>query len=367
MSGQERRAGRAAGRDSIGAMVKRNGARVACAIAAVAAALAIPMGARAAEPVRLILDTDIGNDIDDTLALAMIHALENRGEVQLLAVTITKDNVYAAPFVDLMNTYYGRPDIPVGVVRGGKTMDTTAMLQVPAEMKLSDGQPAFPHRLKSGNDAPEAVALLTKVLAEQPDHSVTIAQIGFSTNLARLVKSPGGRDLVARKVKLLCLMAGNFGPKPEPEYNIYTDAAAAKDLLAEWPTEMVFSGFEIGITVMFPYADIERNFAYTANHPVVTAFKAFAKPGEDRANYDSTAVLEAIRGDRGYFELSQPGRVSLGEKNLTVFTPDPQGKCRYMILKPESRMRVQELLVTLTSEPPRQSSLTEPSSRRVQF
>jgi len=326
-----------------------------------------PPAAMAAEPVRLILETDIGNDIDDTLALALIHALENRGEVELLAVTITKDNLYAAPFVSLMDTYYGRPEIPIGVVHDGKAKDTTAMLEVPVEMKLGNGQPVFPHRLKNGNDASEAVALLKQVLAGQPDHSVTIAQIGFSTNLSRLVSSPEGKELVEKKVKLLCLMAGNFGPKPQPEYNIYTDAEAAKNLLANWPTDMIFSGFEIGITVMFPYADIERDFQYASQHPVVAAFKAFAKPGEDRPNYDSTAVLEAIRGDRGYFELSERGRVTLDEKNITVFTPDPQGNCRYMILKPENRARVQELLVTLSSEPPEQKLLSGTASQRVTF
>jgi inosine-uridine nucleoside N-ribohydrolase len=343
------------------------GGRTVCILLGFAAVAAInPVGARAAEPVRLILDTDIGNDIDDTLALAAIHALSNRGEVQLLAVTITKDNPYAAVFVDVMNTYYGRPEIPIGVVRDGKTKDSTAMLETPVEQRHSNGQPVFPRRLKSGKDAPEAVSVLRRVLAEQPDHSVTIVQIGFSTNLARLVKSSEGRELVEKKVKLLCLMAGNFSAKPEREYNIYTDAKAAKELLEEWPTEMIFSGFEIGITVMFPYADIEKDFQYAANHPVVSAFKAFAKPGEDRANYDSTAVLEAIRGDRGYFELSERGRVTLGGHDITKFTPDPQGKCRYMILKPENRARVQEALVTLASEPP-QGGMVKSGAGRVTF
>jgi inosine-uridine nucleoside N-ribohydrolase len=343
------------------------GAQAVCILLAVAAAVAIdPVGAMAAEPVKLILDTDIGNDIDDTLALAAIHALADRGEVQLLAVTITKDNPYAAPFVDLMNTYYGRPEIPIGVVRDGKTKDTTAMLETPVELRHSNGQPIFPRRLKSGKDTPEAVSVLRRVLAEQPDHSVTIVQIGFSTNLARLVKSSEGKELVEKKVKLLCLMAGNFSAKPEREYNIYTDAKAAKELLAEWPTEMIFSGFEIGIVVMFPYADIDKDFQYAANHPVVSAFKAFAKPGEDRANYDSTAVLEAIRGDRGYFELSERGRVTIGDHDVTKFTPDPQGRCRYMILKPENRARVQEALVTLSSEPP-QGGMVKLGAGRVTF
>jgi inosine-uridine nucleoside N-ribohydrolase len=185
-----------------------------------------------AEPVRLILDTDIGNDIDDTFALAMIHALQNRGEVHLLAVTITKDNQYAAPFVNLVNTFYGRPDIPIGTVRHGKTPEDNAMIQGPAQRRDGEGRYLYPHRLQNGSEAPEAVELLTRILQEQPDSSITIVQIGFSTNLARLLQSPGGNDLVRRKVKLLSVMGGNF-VDPKPEYNIYTDPESARILFAQ--------------------------------------------------------------------------------------------------------------------------------------
>src|SRR5215475_12515339 len=75
----------------------------------------------AAQPANIIFDTDIGNDVDDALALAMLHALESRGEAHLAAVTVTKDNRYAAPFIDLVDTFYGRPEIPIGMVRNGKT------------------------------------------------------------------------------------------------------------------------------------------------------------------------------------------------------------------------------------------------------
>ncbi len=72
-------------------------------------------------PVPLIFDTDIGNDVDDVLALGVIHALQSRGECELLAVTITKDNPLAASFTDAVNTFYGRGDIPIGVCRSGVT------------------------------------------------------------------------------------------------------------------------------------------------------------------------------------------------------------------------------------------------------
>ena len=83
--------------------------------------LAMETPAMAVDPVRLIFDTDIGNDVDDVLALGVIHALQSRGQCQLLAVTITKDQPLAAEFVDAVNTFYGRGDIPIGMVRDGVT------------------------------------------------------------------------------------------------------------------------------------------------------------------------------------------------------------------------------------------------------
>ena len=77
----------------------------------------------------------MGNDVDDALALAIIHSLESRAEAKLLAVTITKDNRFAAPYIDLVNTFYGRPDIPVGMVRNGKTPEDSPMIRVPVERK----------------------------------------------------------------------------------------------------------------------------------------------------------------------------------------------------------------------------------------
>ena len=55
-----------------------------------------------AEPTKLIFDTDMGNDIDDAMALAIIHQLERRGAVDLLAVTSTKDHPLSAAFIPAM-------------------------------------------------------------------------------------------------------------------------------------------------------------------------------------------------------------------------------------------------------------------------
>ena len=98
-----------------------------------------------AEPVKLILDTDMGNDADDAQALALIHAFQNRGLVDLLAVTSSKDHPLSAAFIDAVNTFYGRPDIPVGAVRDGATKDERKFLGI-ANTQGRTRQPHLPAR-----------------------------------------------------------------------------------------------------------------------------------------------------------------------------------------------------------------------------
>ncbi len=59
-----------------------------------------------APPVKIIFDTDIGNDVDDALAMGVLHSLMTRGNCELLAVTTTKADKEAGPFVDLTAVLY---------------------------------------------------------------------------------------------------------------------------------------------------------------------------------------------------------------------------------------------------------------------
>ncbi len=309
-------------------------------------------------PVSLILDTDIGNDIDDALALAMIHDLEDRGEAKLLAVTVCKDNPWAAVYVDVVNHFYGRPDIPIGVVRNGKTPDDGYVRTV-AERKVN-GKFVYPRKLKSGADAPEAVGLLRKTLAAQPDGSVVIVSIGFMTNLARLLASGpddasslSGTDLVKRKVRLYCMMAGAFNPNADPEYNVFIDADAAREVLGHWPTPIIATGYEVGLAITYPASSIEKDFGYVKNHPIVEAYRAFGQMPYDRPCWDLTAVMYAVRSDSGYFGLSQSGAVMLDPSNVTKFAENSSGKHRYLTVTPEQVTRLREAFTLLVSSPPR--------------
>lgn len=319
----------------------------------------------AAEPVKLIFDTDMGNDVDDVMALAMIHTLQSRGACELLAVTLTKDHPQAAAFVDAVNTFYGRGDIPIGVVRGGAATDPGKFNKL-ADEKRPDGSFRYPHDLATGADAPEATGLIRKLLAAEADGSVVIVQVGFFTNLARLLDSPpdahsplAGRELVKRKVKLLSVMAGAFQTidwnTRYQEYNVKLDVPAARKLSREWPTEVVWSGFEIGIAAAYPHTSIERDFEYVKHHPLKEAYLLYSPPPHDRPTWDPTAVLYAVLPDRGYFSVSPLGRVTVEDDAATVFRPamkNDEVKHRYLAMNAEQTARVREAIVQLCVAPP---------------
>lgn len=295
----------------------------------------------------VIFDTDMGNDVDDALALALLHALETRGECRIVAVTITKDNPWAAPYIDLVNTFYKRPDIPIGMVKGSRiTPEDSPMIRVPAERKRPNGMFVYPHKLLSGNDAPDAIGVLRSALEREPDGSVTIVQVGFSTNLAHLLAKD--RDLVARKVKLLVMMAGNFA-KPDPEFNIKMDIPSAQKLLGDWPTPIVLSGFEIGESMLFPAANIARDFP--GANPIDEAYRNYKKFPYDRPTWDITAALYAVRPDDEYFSLSDRGTVSVDQKGVTKFEGSAEGKHRYLKMNELQRSRALEAMILLSSQP----------------
>ena len=317
----------------------------------------------AAEPVRLVFDTDLGNDVDDSMALAVIHALQNRGECELLAITTTKDNPFVAPMIDLLNIFYGRPDIPIAVVKNGMTTEDGNYNRQVLELKDDDGKLRYPRTRLPENSGklPDAVPFLRKLLANEPDGSVVMIQVGFFTNFARLIDTPAdaispltGKELIAKKVKLLSLMAGAFNEPPGfTEYNVVIDIPSAKKVIAEWPTEMVFSGHEIGRQIQHPGASMKEDYGYVEHHPLKDAYHFYRGLDNSQPTYDLTSVLYAVRPNRGYFELSAPGTVTVQDDGQTTFTSKAGGKHRYMIVNPEHIAMVREAFVQLCSEPPK--------------
>lgn len=285
---------------------------------------------------KVIFETDIGNDVDDALALDMLYKYVEWGQVDLLAVMINKDAPAPAEYMDIMNTWYGHTDIPVGIVRNGSDDPWGQYAQKVVDLKNEDGTPMFARSRKSYDDLPDAHMLYRQILAKQPDASVVIATVGFSTNLARLLDTPAdeyspltGKELVAKKVKLLSAMAGNISELEHHEYNVVKDLPAAVKVFAEWPTEIVVSPFEVGRAIKYPGESIENDFTWAPKHPMVEAYKAYLPMPYDRPTWDLTSVLYAVEGD-SWFTMSEPGRIEITQEGSSVFTSSPDGNVRYM-------------------------------------
>ncbi len=334
-------------------------------------------------PVPLILDTDMGNDIDDALALAMIHALQSRGECELLGVAISKDNPWSPIYTDAVNTFYGRGEIPIGVVRDGVTPnDRTFIKQISSLQR--DGRPLYPRTHGEGGYE-DAVPMLRRLLAAQPDRFVVLIMIGFATNVARLLDSPAddhspldGTSLVRRKVRQVVAMAANFSSHVQQhptldnrEYNIHCDVPAAVRFFNHCPAPVLFCGFEIGEVLLYPATSIENDYNFCPHHPVAEAYRSYKPMPYDRPCWDPATVLAAVRPHAGYFQLSSPGRAHVDEQGIVLFHPQTDGLHHYLILPDTQRDRVLHAIQSLCVQPPGEVrkpvvvTLPPPAARRL--
>ncbi len=313
-------------------------------------------------PVRVVFDTDITGDVDDVLALAMLHTLADRGECVIEAVTVSKINPLAAPFVDAVNTFYGRPDIPIGVTKDAQRRQSKYLKLV--EHKDGD-QWRYPHDLKTGA-APEATRLLRSVLASADDRSITVIQVGLAANLASLIASEpddlsplSGIELVRQKVRLVSVMAGAFRPVGENDHyleaNVRNGIGSMQRFASNWPADVpvIWSDFLIGIAAPYPRESIARDFRYRHHHIVRESYLLHSGPNHDRPTWDLTSVLYAVRPNDSYFDLSPRGTVTVDEDGFTQFHPDSNGRDRYLKMSDEQAIRVIEAQRSLVSQPPR--------------
>jgi hypothetical protein len=325
----------------------------------------VPSGRRlsAQAPVRIIIDTDLAEDVDDAGALAVLHALADRGEAEILGVMLSSRNEWVGPCADAIDTWYGRPDLPIGYQRGhqyGYRNAVDSERETPSKYAEAVAR-EFPHDLERSSDAPDATVLYRRLLAAQPDRSVTIVTVGFLTNLRNLLDSRpdghstlGGEALVKQKVRQWVCMGGIFPggtfPNGGGEYNLMWDTAASVRAVNDWPTPVVFSGFEIGARIKLG----SRLKDTPETNPVRACYWHY-NGLSNREAWDLTAVLYAVRGAGGYWTLSEPGlclmhaRVPFG---FNAWVPSPQGPHRYLIEKMPP-VELGRVLEDLAVQPPR--------------
>ena len=172
---------------------------------------------------KVIIDTDIGDDIDDAYALTLaLH----RPELEILGVTTAWGNT--ALRAQLTSRLLA--------ATGGKNIPVTP--GIPTQAKSIFSQRAW----AVAGPAPAHASAIDFLLsqAKHYPHQITLIAIGPLTNLgAAIDRDPAGFRLFSRVVLMGGSIHRGYGdpratppPPPQPEYNISMDPAAARKLLA---------------------------------------------------------------------------------------------------------------------------------------
>lgn len=305
---------------------------------------------KAVKPVNIIFDSDMGPDYDDVGAIAILHAFADKGEAKILATMASTKYEGVAGVLNVFNTYFGRPNISVGVPKG-------YALELRDFQHWTDTVLArYPHKIKTNEEAEDAVKLYRKILAAQPDNSVTIVTVGFLTNLSNLLNSMGdeyskltGGELVAKKVKSLVCMGGRF--PSGSEFNVMKDAPASQNVYQNWDASIIFSGFEIGVKIKAGLPLIHNDAI--KNSPVKDVF-AMSIPqdkndADGRCSWDETAVLIAVKGYSPYYSLHL-GRIVVADNGNNTW--DEAGTRQGYIVEKIDYKKVQDLINALIMHQP---------------
>ena len=300
----------------------------------------------------VILDTDMGSSTDDPFALELAVRLHKAGVAELAAVMIDRPGADNVAFTDAYLHHHGLDAVPIGTIEG-KTEGQ--LIFVPYSSLVHSN--TLTRATKRTGAVKDAVQLYLDVLKAAPDKSVELCAVGFFTNLMRLLDTPGGADLVARKVKTLRIMAGSFdGALAHPEYNVWGDIPSARRIFASWPTPIVCTPYEVGVRIYYPAAQVRQDFP--AVHPMAKIYACWDPDGprsKSQLMWDPMTVL-GVSDERlgtGFFSKSLEGEVEVDAKGFTTFIPKAGGKTVIQQISLANTMAIRRYLRTLGGGEPK--------------
>ena len=287
----------------------------------------------------VVLDTDLGSSTDDLFALQMLYRYLDQGRCKLLGVVVDRMSEENAAIADVMNTYYGHSEIPIGLERKGiVNPDVWIDYSNLPSYRNDDGTLMFDRSMADYSSVPDGWKLYRQLLAQQPNHSVSIVSIGFLSCLAQLLKSEGdiysplnGVELVRQKVRCAYVMGGNFGPLADPEYNFYQAFYFSKEFFRLWPSDVdiIFSPVEVGQDIEYVPEQVISDISWTDVHPIKQVYMR-CNCNTGQMMWDPMAVINAVLGDQ-LFSLSERGTVQFTDDGHTIFHPSIEGNCRYQL------------------------------------
>lgn len=294
-------------------------------------------------PVNVILDADFGSSTDDLFSLMMLNHFIDEGKVNLKGVIVDREGEKNAGVVDIFNTYYGHPDIPVGLERNG-VKNPRCFIPYNGICDLRDSitnKPLF-KRTFDENKCMDGYKLYRRLLSKAEDNSIIIIAIGFATTMAQLLESKpdeysslNGTDLFARKVKTVYFQGGRFEATDSLcGYNLRAASKCSEAFFKKFPknVDIVFSPSNVGDNMDYTTKDILEDLSSTVQNPIKAVYTYYECDTGQRM-WDVNCVVNAVIGD-GEYKFSPRGYISFverGEESLLLFRNDPTGNARYQL------------------------------------
>ena len=196
---------------------------------------------------RIIFDTDMETDCDDAGALAMLCHAQHAGDARLCGVIADAPGTFVAPCCEEILRHYGL-SLPVGAVYQQEFCDDPRFAEYRAHCGRMSASHFYNRKLAERNgrkdeDYPRAEKMYRHLLAQSPDHSVTVVCVGFLTALAAFLETPGdeisplsGVELMAQKVcRVVSMGDAPYGEDRPVNFNYRMDRTATDIFFSKCP------------------------------------------------------------------------------------------------------------------------------------
>lgn len=294
------------------------------------------------KPVQMILDSDFGSSTDDLFALMMLNHYMDDGLVDLKGIVVDREGEKNAALVDIFNTYYGHPEVPIGLERNGvKNPRCFIPYNGICDLKDAQGTPLFKRSVDTSR-CPEGYKLYRQLLSQADDKSIVVVAIGFATTLAQLFESGAdeysplsGVELFGKKVKSVYIQSGRFEAGDSLSgYNMRAASRQSAIFYDRLPknVDLIMSPSNVGDQIDYLPKDVLVDLSYTEINPIKAVYTHYTCDTGQRM-WDTNCLVQAVLGDAEY-NLSPRGWVTFvdrGEESLMLFKADPQGNARYQL------------------------------------
>jgi len=300
------------------------------------------------KPVKIIFDTDMGSDCDDVGALALLNVYADQGKAEILSCIYSSGKItYGVGIIDAINTYFGKPDIPVGADYDTNIGDPNDKMNAAILAKETD---LFGHDLIQTSYTLEQTKINRKILAEQPDNSITYLTVGHTNALYELMVSLpdeisplSGKELVQKKIKqwvaMGALNANNTEGKYTKDWNLFRNGTALSTefLLKYFPKPAYF--IATGSDIMTGRSLLET----PENNIVRRAYEEWLSNAQkktladQRPSWDIIAVMFAVDGLGDFLYEEEPGYLDFDPQKGARWIRCNNKKQHYYILTKEEK------------------------------